>query len=1625
MFSFSFKSLRVSMALLAGMTAFSGAATTASQALECRFCEGKDLGELVQLSVDMESASLRAQIRGWLGEKHPETGPGYFGRAWIASSNGASTDEVVGLYREAIRLDPSLSTAYVNGGFALAGAGRIDEALELYREGMAQRPDDPIFVRNIYFTLLNDLKDQRRAEAFLSEAESNQYTVPWGYDYIRGIGAQSKRDRATADRFYTSALENGGTYEVLDRWLTNRLALQAEQRADRDARVQTLVEALQWGRSNQSAAALFDVAKILSDDYQDYTNAYTIFRESFETRATPEAATSAFGSIGNSDFYAGLGMLEQAEALFPYNHEVLQTLVWAHTNFLLDEDKARDYGPRAIANSPRNDDLYESLRQYVTFLEEVGDHTTPAELFETYLSQTSGRANNNILGDYIDNRIRAGALDHAGRLLEQARTREGFSTKWVAVRENRISGALRLANQRDRYFAENPFLVKWEERFGDSLRVSVEFETGKADIRPESFAPLQTAADLLKSSGSEDYVFLIEGHTDSVGTDAVNLPLSQARAASVKTFFVDQQQIDPARLQTIGYGPRIPLATNETDTGKQTNRRVEIRPFGNISAPRIATNGWIDANRLRLSRDGRIAVMGNSPIQVWDLERRVRLHQLPIGSVTNEISPNGRYLAAKSAFEDRTGTTTNMMYIYDLRTGLVHSQLPVSDFVDEISWSPFSDAVAWSERGGFLRVYDIKSKSYRGVTKIALIRGSEELLWLASGDQIAAKAPQGAPLRIFDANTLQVLKEIPNPGWLHDLTQTSDGRHMVAITNNYELVVWDTGTWQEVRRQRMPIAGFNLAAHPTRPWIMISDGFENETRLALVDVTTGEIVSSRRDSQSIVGSFTPDGNSFVAAVNDEIVYYDTGSLQETNRISGQSVIGRDITVVKEADLLISRDANGSSVWSLKTGRRVHRIERPTVSGWRPLSRDGTVLVSANDEGQIITFDTRSYVDTVAIETGLNLSKANHSENYFVVAAVPEGDGPFSSPRSEIIVYEREGLREVLRTSFDIVSEPVRYGDIYDPRVYLDIADNGLLAVTSAWVDGYKKGSTFGQIVTIYDAKSGSEVRTFRADGRFSRLKWEKGGEEFWFADKSQWYVHDPRTAEVLRTETPKATNDIALSDGRTLHWFWDHVSLDGKEVVFPYTLRDVEVHEARNLAMGHTTGNEIVFIDLKNMVHVLTIAQKADGEWIAYAPDGGYSASLNGTEGVFWSLGDNYVPFSALSDRYKRPELIQNLLEAVARGDSLPDTGPDVEADVFEAPYTLTLVSQPAFTTTDETFTLELSVEKTSVDLPDPEIEYTLNGRRVLKSRGFEEDAFFDGNETLGITRRFSLKPGENVIEASLVWRDARIQTQTVEVLRDSGTQPEQRVAGQTLWFFGVGVSDYEKSSQNLNFAHRDAEELSRLLKAQEGGLFDTVNTRIILNSEATERNVRVQMNEFLDQAAPEDTIVLFLAGHGVTDEEQELYFITHEADLKKPYTGMSVDRFRNYLENRPLNQNALLLLDICHSGAAEGRVVADDAVQNLTEGTGAVVFASSSGSEQSFEDESFGGGHGAFTAALLEGLRGLADNKAGNQDGLISLRETVLFTSTRVPEMTGGQQRPTIPPLALSVDYPLSRAAN
>ena len=105
------------------------------------------------------------------------------------------------------------------------------------------------------------------------------------------------------------------------------------------------------------------------------------------------------------------------------------------------------------------------------------------------------------------------------------------------------------------------------------MALYINFDTGKAMIKPESGPIIEQIASLLKDN--EDLNLSVEGHTDNVGTPQSNKTLSEERAKAVVAAVVELG-IDAGRLTAVGWGQEKPVADNRTEDGRAKNRRVEI-----------------------------------------------------------------------------------------------------------------------------------------------------------------------------------------------------------------------------------------------------------------------------------------------------------------------------------------------------------------------------------------------------------------------------------------------------------------------------------------------------------------------------------------------------------------------------------------------------------------------------------------------------------------------------------------------------------------------------------------------------------------------------------------------------------------------------------------------------------------------------------------------------------------------------------------------------------------------------------------------------------------------------------------------------------------------------------------
>ena len=239
-------------------------------------------------------------------------------------------------------------------------------------------------------------------------------------------------------------------------------------------------------------------------------------------------------------------------------------------------------------------------------------------------------------------------------------------------------------------------------------------------------------------------------------------------------------------------------------------------------------------------------------------------------------------------------------------------------------------------------------------------------------------------------------------------------------------------------------------------------------------------------------------------------------------------------------------------------------------------------------------------------------------------------------------------------------------------------------------------------------------------------------------------------------------------------------------------------------------------------------------------------------------------------------------------------------------------------------------------------------------------------------------------------------------------------------WAIIVGISRYQHSGWNLKYADRDADELYKLLLTSSGGNYKQENIRKLTNEQATTRNIRIELHDFLKQPAREDVVLLYFACHGSTDPDRpkNLYLLTHDTEPSRiAGTALPMREIELAIGETLLAEKVIVLADTCHSGAIGGgigyRSASDDSadmrryLQDLSRArAGTALLTSAETSQVARESDQWGGGHGVFTHYLLEGMRGAADD---DNNGIVTIGELFEYVRDNVKRATSNRQHPVI----------------
>jgi WD40 repeat protein len=457
---------------------------------------------------------------------------------------------------------------------------------------------------------------------------------------------------------------------------------------------------------------------------------------------------------------------------------------------------------------------------------------------------------------------------------------------------------------------------------------------------------------------------------------------------------------------------------------------------------------------------------------------------------------------------------------------------------------------------------------------------------------------------------------------------------------------------------------------------------------------------------------------------------------------------------------------------------------------------------------------------------------------------------------------------------------------------------------------------------------------------------------------------------------------------------------------------------------------------------VLALFIHPDGaRWIAWTPQGYYDASLGADNLVGWHINHGYdrapdfFPVSQFRKRFYRPEVIQRVLqtpnldiaEAVGEADKVAEAAgrPMTKAvPVSSLLKPVVEVDDPKDPVREDHPDLKLTY---SVKLPSAgdtlRVEAQVDGVKVAA----EETRLVDTGDTRAGILHLAIPRRDSTVSVIAYNDNGASVPATVHVKWvGAGTEPKL-----TLYVLAIGVSNYKDEKVRLHFAAKDAADFVALAKAQAGGLYEKVipypQHESVRDSDATKEAILDALDWIMRAVTnTNDVAMVFLSGHGMTTPDQHYRYLPYDYDANRvERTTISDLELQDYLTK--IGGKKIFFFDTCYSGGVLGGRGTDskpdvDKFANELKAAenGIVVFASSTGNQLSQEKEEWN--NGAFTKALVEGMRGAA---ARPGVPAISISDLESYVSQRVKELTNGNQRPVMAQPKTVEDYWIAERLN
>jgi WD40 repeat protein len=485
--------------------------------------------------------------------------------------------------------------------------------------------------------------------------------------------------------------------------------------------------------------------------------------------------------------------------------------------------------------------------------------------------------------------------------------------------------------------------------------------------------------------------------------------------------------------------------------------------------------------------------------------------------------------------------------------------------------------------------------------------------------------------------------------------------------------------------------------------------------------------------------------------------------------------------------------------------------------------------------------------------------------------------------------------------------------------------------------------------------------------------------------------------------------------------------------------------ENGDIGVAAFTDGTIRWYRMDNGRELLTLFSHADKRrWILWTRSGYYACSPGGESLIGWHVNRgqdsaaDFYPASQFRARFYRPDVVRAILTTRDEAEALRlaeasqgQTTPQTPARVTDLlPPVVEIVSPTEDQPADGDLIKVRFIVRTPPDAPVRSIWALVNGRRVSLggTKGAIDFTATKPVETAASPEReiavplLNYSPGETVEIAVLADNQNAISTPATVRVRVGSAPAADSILKPKLYVLAVGVGKYKSNQVGaLEFPAKDARDFAAAWKAQGGGLYRAVETRVITDTEATREKVSDGLEWLENNATARDVAIVYLSGHGANDRNQVYHFLTHNFDPDRwRATALPRSELESLLSS--LKSKVYLFLDTCASGNVLGgtaRSQPDIAglINELTSAErGVALFAASARFQAALERPEWG--NGAFTKAVIEALSGSASEQLSPDAqgalasitgaGKVTLSRLDVYLAERVKQLTRGKQTPT-----------------